>query len=514
LGLLRLQQKFRPRGEILHKVPIELSEKWITFCIVLFLISVSTVLMLRSSSAELSWDEAVYAQNVGKPWKDLWSRSDYQRNGHGPMAIYLSKLGNDDLPAVVRPVEERLRFPIALVSSLAIGLVYWALRHTFRTSRSAAIVGSSLLLLSVIRLQETPIISPHHLTLLFTLAVAALGYRWRNADRLGPAILLGGILGVAAVTMTYVIPLALCWGLSVLVAGGAWMQCDSRQFKISWLTFAAIGVAGVVALLLWPPLLLHIELLRDFIYYARFPNSTTLVGSVVFEHTPRLASLYWIATLDSPILICALVTFGACFRGRLRERHITSKHVYLGTFLIFFLVTALKAHLASARSLALLIGILCLTIGAVFDEPFTKRPQLMKWAAAVIVLFAAVNLTWLSWNPNRIPYLNTNGYRAFVEGNAKRLSETETVIIFGEPILKFYAEQAHIPINWKLSRMPWTPRHDVDLPAQAKYALIPELAYRYLPADQPVQRDIVAKWRLVWSFKENRSYGLRLYERP
>lgn len=366
----------------------------------------------------------------------------------------------------------------------------------------------------MIRLQETTVIGPHHLTLLFTLAVAALGYRWRNADRLGPAILLGCVVGVAAVTMSYAIPLALCWGLSVLVAGKAWMQWDWRQLKISWLTFAAIGVAGVVALLLWPPSVLHLELLRDFKYYVRLPNHPTLVGNVVFERTPRLASLYWIATLDSPILVCALVTFWACIRNRLRERRVTSKHVYLGTFLIFFLVTALTAHLAGARNLVLFIGILSLTIGAVFDELSTKRPQLPKWAAAMVVLFAAANLAWLSWDPNRIPYLDTNGYRAFVEGNAKRLSETETAIVYGEPILKFYAGQAHTPINWELFVPPWTTHHDFSLPAQAKYALIPELAYRYLPADQPVQRDVVAKWKLVWSFKENRSYGLRLYERP
>ena len=56
--------------------------------------------------------------------------------------------------------------------------LYWTLRHSFRTSRAAALVGSSLLLFSVIRLEETNIIGPHHLMLACTLVIAGLGYQW------------------------------------------------------------------------------------------------------------------------------------------------------------------------------------------------------------------------------------------------------------------------------------------------------------------------------------------------
>src|SRR5271163_4271396 len=66
----------------------------------------------------------------------------------------------------------------ALVGSMAVGFLYWTLRDTFRTSRAAALVGSSLLLSSVIRLEETNIIDPHHLMLACTLMLAGLGYQW------------------------------------------------------------------------------------------------------------------------------------------------------------------------------------------------------------------------------------------------------------------------------------------------------------------------------------------------
>jgi len=101
------------------------------FLIILMLVFVSTILMLRSSSAELSWDEADYANSsVNNGWKYLWSHSDYSRHNHGPLAIYLAKLGNDYLSVSVGSLEDRLRLPAAVFGSLAIGLTYWALRYT------------------------------------------------------------------------------------------------------------------------------------------------------------------------------------------------------------------------------------------------------------------------------------------------------------------------------------------------------------------------------------------------
>src|SRR5580692_10940193 len=98
------------------------SESWTALLIILMLTLISTILMLHSSSPELSWDEADYASNVNKGWRYLWSQSDYPRHMHGPLAIYLAKLGNDFLPVSVGSLEDRLRLPVALLGSLAIGL--------------------------------------------------------------------------------------------------------------------------------------------------------------------------------------------------------------------------------------------------------------------------------------------------------------------------------------------------------------------------------------------------------
>jgi hypothetical protein len=63
------------------------TEKWLTIGITSLLTFASTILMLRSASAELSWDEADYASNISREWRYLWSQSDYPRHGHGPLAI-------------------------------------------------------------------------------------------------------------------------------------------------------------------------------------------------------------------------------------------------------------------------------------------------------------------------------------------------------------------------------------------------------------------------------------------
>jgi hypothetical protein len=77
--------------------------------------------MLRSSSPELSWDEADHASNVNKRWSYLWSQFDYSRHSQGPLAIYLAKLGDDYLPSGIGSLEDRLRLPAALFSSLVLG---------------------------------------------------------------------------------------------------------------------------------------------------------------------------------------------------------------------------------------------------------------------------------------------------------------------------------------------------------------------------------------------------------
>lgn len=489
------------------------SESWFAALVVVAITIVSSVLMVLCSPTELSWDEADYSAGVYFPWKALWLGRGYSRHSHGPMSIYLAKLGNDFLPGSIHQIEVRLRLPIVLLSSLAIGLMYWAVRWVFGSSRLGAMVGCTLLALCVIRLQDTNVIGPHDLILAFILAIFVLGYRWREIELIGPALLLGCIFGAALITMSYAIPLALCWATAIVVAGGSWFRLDVRYFKISWLTFVAVGVAGVVALALWPPSVRHLELFNDFKSYVVYPGHPTLVRGTVYETTPKWAALYWLVTLDWPVVLSAIVVF-ILFIQRQAKRRFLARHLYIGVFVAFFMLTALTAHLAGSRNLLLFVGVLCVSIGALFDDAFTGRPHAAKWVAALIVILSTANLAWTMHNPNRIPELSTNGYKEFVRENSVRLGESATAIVYGDPILKFYAAQAQVPIRWDISQMNWTTRSDIELPADAKYALLSELAYRYLPANQPVQRDITSKWTVVWSFKADRTYGLRLYEKP
>jgi hypothetical protein len=490
-------------------------ERSTSFLITLMLVFVSTILMLRSSSAELSWDEADYANSsVNNGWKYLWSHSDYPRHRHGPLAIYLAKLGNDYLPVSVGSLEDRLRLPAAVFGSLAIGFTYWALRYTFRTSRSAAILASSLLLFSVIRLQETNIIGPHDPMLFFTLAVVTLGYRWLNTVNLWTAIVLGSVFGFAGLAMTYVIPLAVCWAISIIVARGTWVQFNWKEFKVSWFVFIMIAAAACVEIAFWPPSFMNQALRFDFTTYLHYGPHPTLVGNKIFERTPRIAFLYWLACLDAPILICSVATFSLCIWATVKGQSVTAKHLYLGTFLFALFAIALSAHIAGSRNLLQFIGVLCLVIGALFDECFKTRPTLLRWTAAAVIVSSVVNLAFLSLDTHRTPYLATDGYKAFVEQNRNLLNQTASAIVYGGPDLQFYAKLSQVKMNWNIAEAPWTTRPDALLPANAKYALISELCYRYMPVDQPLRHLIDNDWKVIWSFKSARSWGLRLYERP
>jgi hypothetical protein len=496
------------------------SENWITAGVMLALTLLSTFLMLRCASPELFWDEADYAQSATKGWKYLWTHDDYSRHAHGPLSIYLSKLGNDDLPKVVDSPEDRLRFPIALVGSLGIAFVYWACRYVFGTSRAAALVGSSLLLFSVVRLQDTPIMGPHHLMLAFTIVVVTLGYRWRERTDIRTAILFGAIWGGAVTAMTYAIPLAVTWGLAALLAGGAWLRYDRREIRISWSVVVAGAAAGIVAVLLWPPSVLQRSTYHDFKSYLFFPYHATLVGQTMVERTPATAYIYWVTSLEIPILICSLIVAAACLRNRLKERSLGPKHLYLGATCAVMLAAALTAHIAGSRNLLLFLGLLCLTVGAVFDEISKDHPRIVAWAAAVVITLSAANLAWLSWSPSRVPYTATDGYRAFAEQNRDRLSESVSAVVYGTPDLDFYAAQAHVPVNWKIKEMPWSTAAEADLPKDAelpkdpKYILVTELVYRYMPPGQAVRHRLDSGWKVVWSFESKRTWGLRLYEHP
>lgn len=490
------------------------SERLITLSVVTIITLVSIVLMLSCTSPELSWDEADYAANTATPWGVLWGTSDYGRHGHGPMAIYLAKLGQEVLSAGTVSLEVRLRFLVALVASLAVGLLYWTLRHSFRTSRAAALAGSSLLLFSVIRIEETNIIGPHQLMLACTLAIIALGYQWRDRPTLQAALGLGAVMAFGALSMTYVIPAALCWAVAVSLAGREWFAWDRTHFRVSWSVPVIFATASITVVALWPPGARHLVVIRDFLWYLRFPYHPTLVGDRTFEVTPRSAAGYWLAHLDAPILVFSISIILIALWKAFRSGRLSSKHAYLAVFLAFFLATALAAHLAGARNLLQFIGVLCLATGALFDEALGYKPRLIRFGSAAVIILAALNLIWLSHSSSYIPFLATDGYRAFLKEDENHLREKAKALVYGLPVLKFYAQQSGISLAWDVSEMPWTTRADAPLPAEVKYILIPAFVYKHMPAEQPMRRVVAEHWKVVWSYKTDHVWELRLYENP
>jgi hypothetical protein len=437
------------------------------------------------------------------------------------MAIYLAKLGQQILPAWIASVEVRSRFFIAFVSSIGIGFLYWTLRYSFKTSRLAALVGSCLLLFSFIRLGETDIIAPHQLMLACTLSVAGLGYQWRESPTLRAAIWIGGVMGLGALSMTYVIPAALCLAIAVSLAGKNWFAWDRIQFKIAWAIPIAVATSIIVVITLWPPGVYctipcrhHFLFLKDFLLYLYFQGHSTLVGDQILASAPRWAALYWLANLELPLLIASVLIIPSAMWKAFKSGQLSSRHAYLLVFLTFFLATALTAHMAGARNLLQFIGVLCLVIGALFDEALDYNRQLIRFCSALVCVAAALNLLWLSLGSSYIPYLATDGYRAFLTQNEDRLREKTQALVYGLPILQYYSEQNRIPIAWNASEVPWTPSADAALGPEVKYALIPEFVYRYMPPDQPMRRVVADHWRVVWEFKGDHVWALRLYEKP
>ena len=489
------------------------SERLITLSAVTIITLASTVLMLLCTSPELSWDEAAYAASSANHWGFLWGGSDYDRHGHGPLAIYLGKLGQEVLPAAAGSLEGRLRFFEALVGSAAVGLLYLALRRSFSTSHAAALAGSSLLLFSVIRLEETNLIGPHHLMLACTLAIVALGYQWRDKPTLQAAIGLGAVMGFGALSMTYVIPTALCWAVAVALAGKEWIVWDRTHFKVSWSIPIILVTAAIVVVALWPPGVLQRVVLNDFREYLHYPHHPTLVGDRIFEVTPRSATAYWLAHLDAPILVFSICTISIALWKAFRGGHLSFKHIYLAVFLAFFLTIALVAHIAGARNLLLFIGVLCLATGALFDEALGYEPRLIRFGSAAVTILAALNLMWLSRSPSYTPFFATNGYRAFLKEEQNRLREKVKAIVYGLPVLRFYAQRYGTSLAWDVSEMLWTTRADAPLPAEVKYVLIPAFVYKYMPHEQPMRRVVAEHWKVVWSFKVDHVWELRLYEK-
>jgi hypothetical protein len=409
------------------------------------------------------------------------------------------------LPAAAGSLEGRLRFFEALVGSVAVGFLYLALRRSFRTSHAAALAGSSLLLFSVIRLEETYVIGPHHLMLACTLAMIALGYQWRDKPTLQAAIGLGAVMAFGALSMTYVIPAVLCWAVAVSLAGKEWIAWDRTHLKVSWSIPIILVTAAIVVVALWPPGVLRLRVLNDFRVYLLWPNPL-----------PRSWAAYWLAHLDAPILVFSIFIISIALWKAFRSGHLSSKHVYLSVFLAFFLAVALVAHIQGARTLLQFIGVLCLATGALFDEALGYERRLIRFGSAGVTILAGLNLMWLSRSPSYTPSLATNGYRALLKEEQNRLREKVKAVVWGSPILKFYAQQYGTSLAWDVSD--WNvwgvSVADAPLLAEVKYVLIPEFGYNHMPPEHPMRPVVAEHWKVAWSFKVDHVWGLRLYEKP
>jgi hypothetical protein len=118
--------------------------------------------------------------------------------------------------------------------------------------------------------------------------------------------------------------------------------------------------------------------------------------------------------------------------------------------------------------------------------------------------------------PSRIssytPSTATDGYRAFLKDNEKRLRENTKALVYGLPILRLYAQEYDTSIAWDAIQANWTTRAD-DLPPGVKYVLIPAF-YDYMPAEQPMRRVVANHWKVAWSFTPKHAWELRLYQNP
>jgi len=274
-----------------------------------------------------------------------------------------------------------------------------------------------------------------------------------------------------------------------------------------------LAIAGVIVVVLWPPGLLDNIIIREFWGYVQlsfFPYNPSLVGDHIFEVAPRWAVLYWFSHLDLPIFITSASILVIAFWRALRRGQVSSKHVYLTTFLGFFLTVALTAPLAGARYLLQFIGVLCVATGALFDDALDHKPLLIRSASAAVVIAAGLNLLLLS---RYTPFPATDGYRVFLQENQERLRENTRALVYGLPILRLYAKEYDTSIAWYAIQADFTTSVDNPLPHDIKYVLIPAF-YDYMPADQPMRRIVANQWKLIWSFKSKHAWELRLYENP
>ena len=500
-------------ADLFGKTP--LPERLLTCFIVVLLVLASTFVMLAGASPEFSWDEADYLSSIDNSWRILWSHADYCRHGHGPLLIYLAKLGHELLPAGMGSLESRLRFFDALVASFAVGLIYGSLRHIFKTSRGAALVGASLFLFSGSRVEETNIIGPHGLMVVCTVALVTLGYHWRDKPSVVAALGLAALLAYGALTMSYVIPLAVGWAFAVCVAGRGWFGIERDHFKISWFVPLMAAAAGLFFVILWPAGANPRTYPKDFLAFVFFPNHCALVGNAFYEVTPRWAALFWMANLDPVLLLVSVLILALFCWKAFHGLALTSRHVYLAAFVFYLFATSMTAHLAGARNILQFLGILSLVIGALFDEALGDKPRLSGVCSLAVVVLSALSLLYVVRYSSYTPFLATDGYQACLKENRERMSEKVGAIVSGVPILNFYSANAGVPVAWNVHELPCiSTRLEVPLPLDIKYVLIPSSIYEGMPPDETMRRVVAKSWKVVWSFKTDRAWELRLYERP
>ena len=355
------------------------------------------------------------------------------------------------------------------------------------------------------------------------LAIVALGWRWRDNPTPGRALGFGILFAVASVCMTYTVPVAVFWILAMLLTGKGWIACQKGFFSFSLWTLCIAVAACFLSALIWPPGLTHRMFLSDFLSYLHYPSCPTLVGNHLYYYPTRSAYLYWFAHLDLPVLVSSLLILIPGFLCASKERGVAGKTSYFGLCLAFFLVIALKAHIAGARNLLQFIGILCLAFGAFFDDALTFRPRLAPFVSAVVVASAALNMFWLVGNNSYKSNVSVDGFKVLLETQRNVLGEKVKAMVDGAPILNFYAQQARFPLGWSVSEA-WLssptplipdPRLKIaHLTPDIKYVLIPSFAADCLPEDHPLRSIVAPHWRLIWVFHSPAAWDLRLYQNP
>jgi len=474
---------------------------------------VSTALLLVGTSPELSWDEADYLRSIRVDWSRLWAVDAYPRHAHGPLAIYLAKLGDAWLSPLLSSREIVVRFFPALVGSTAVGVCYAALRHGFRTSAPAAITGALLLALSGIRITETNVIGPHHLLLGCSLALTALAFAWRDEPTSMRGLLLGAVVGVGVATSPYIIPIVCCVGAGLLFIGNRWAYFDrGRPTMHSALFFTCLGIV-LVASILWRPVFVDGVLLQDFNFYRTYGTHATLVRDQIYDGGPRWAVGYWLSVLELPLLIMlALGGTAAISRRRSPERQ-TPEARYLAVVAGALLAVLLIAHIAGARNLLQLVGVLALLAGVLTERALSGRTPRAMVAAIGIACGAFLHLAWRVGG-SYTPYLATDGYNAFVASQDSLLSKPVNALVYGRPVLAHYAATSGRVPTWQVAELPWTTSVSYEVPDDVRFILAPSFVFEGMPEQHALRRQVVGTWQLRWRHDSERAWSLYLYERP